>query len=191
MESVEEQLEAKQYLVHGIAWRFVLGTHKRMELDEAQQVAMIAAWKVICDDGDDRRIARECRKALIEEYRRGRVTGVKRDGHAAGDRPPTSLNRPVGGDEQGELLDFLVDDRAELAHKAVLERAQATHESAAVRRAMAALSERYRLAVYLHFFESLTLQATGDVLGVTESRASQIVTAACAKMRPAVARARA
>lgn len=50
-------------------------------------------------------------------------------------------------------------------------------------RAIECLGERERLVVVLYYYESMTLAEIGRVLGVTESRISQIHTAAMARLR--------
>jgi len=49
--------------------------------------------------------------------------------------------------------------------------------------AIAALPEREKLVVALYYYESLTLREIGEVLGVTESRVSQLHTKAVLRLR--------
>ena len=49
--------------------------------------------------------------------------------------------------------------------------------------AIAALPEREKLVVALYYYENLTLREIGEVLGVTESRVSQLHTKAVLRMR--------
>ncbi|MCD6308556.1 MAG: sigma-70 family RNA polymerase sigma factor, partial [Candidatus Latescibacteria bacterium] len=48
---------------------------------------------------------------------------------------------------------------------------------------LADLSEQERLVVALYYYEELTLKEIGMVMGVTESRVSQVHTAAIMKLR--------
>jgi RNA polymerase sigma factor for flagellar operon FliA len=59
-----------------------------------------------------------------------------------------------------------------------------------VHRAMAALDDRERRVLTLYYFEELTLREIGRLLGVTESRASQIRTRALARLRDRLASVR-
>ena len=54
---------------------------------------------------------------------------------------------------------------------------------------IAQLDERSRLSIELYYFEKSTLKEIGDRLGVTESRACQIRTAAISQVRRRVQRA--
>ena len=49
--------------------------------------------------------------------------------------------------------------------------------------AIAALPEREKLVIALHYYENLTLREIGEVLGVTESRVSQLHTKAVLRLR--------
>ncbi|HSO01363.1 MAG TPA: sigma-70 family RNA polymerase sigma factor, partial [Gaiellaceae bacterium] len=49
--------------------------------------------------------------------------------------------------------------------------------------AIESLPERERLVVALYYFESLTLREIGEVLGVTESRVSQLHTKAILRLK--------
>ncbi len=63
----------------------------------------------------------------------------------------------------------------------------AAYESAELRRfldaAMAELSTRFRQAIVLYYVSGMTMKSIGGILGVNESRVSQILTAAKKKMR--------
>jgi RNA polymerase sigma factor for flagellar operon FliA len=49
--------------------------------------------------------------------------------------------------------------------------------------AIAQLPEREKLVIALYYYESLTLREIGEVLGVTESRVSQMHTKAVLRLR--------
>src|ERR1700692_3191908 len=81
------------------------------------------------------------------------------------------------------LLDTLADrdapdpqqlvDQSELRHR--------------IAQAIAALPEREKLVVALYYYENLTLREIGEVLGVTESRVSQLHTKAVLRLRSKLA----
>ena len=51
-------------------------------------------------------------------------------------------------------------------------------------RAIQSLPERQRVVLTLYYFEDMNLKEIGSLLGVTESRISQIHSAAVAQLRP-------
>ena len=53
--------------------------------------------------------------------------------------------------------------------------------------AISALPEREKLVVALYYYENLTLREIGEVLGVTESRVSQLHTKAVLRLRSKLA----
>ena len=57
--------------------------------------------------------------------------------------------------------------------------------------AIARLPEREKLVVTLYYYEELTLREIGEVLGVTESRVSQLHTKAILRLKARVGAARA
>jgi len=80
------------------------------------------------------------------------------------------------------LLDTISDPRAEdpqesLASSEVKDR---------LTEAVASLPEREQLVVALYYYESLTLREIGEVLGVTESRVSQLHTKAVMRLKSAL-----
>ncbi len=60
---------------------------------------------------------------------------------------------------------------------------------AAMMRVMQTLPERMRLVLSLYYFEDFNLREIGDLLGVTESRISQLHSSAVERIRPAMAQA--
>ena len=61
--------------------------------------------------------------------------------------------------------------------------AETVEEGDIVRKALDALPERERLVIALYYYENLTLREIGEVLGVTESRVSQLHTKAVLGLR--------
>ena len=86
------------------------------------------------------------------------------------------------GDSSGDqvsLLNTLVDDRSP-DPAAVMDQ---TDLKDRVADAISRLPEREKLVVALYYYENLTLREIGEVLGVTESRVSQLHTKAVLRLR--------
>jgi RNA polymerase sigma factor for flagellar operon FliA len=81
--------------------------------------------------------------------------------------------------DQVSLLDTLHDPDAPDPEKAV----DATELKDRVADAIARLPEREKLVIALYYYENLTLREIGEVLGVTESRISQLHTKAVLRLR--------
>ena len=58
-----------------------------------------------------------------------------------------------------------------------------TELSEAMAEAIAGLPEREKIVVTLYYYEELTLREIGEVLGVTESRVSQLHTKAVLRLK--------
>jgi RNA polymerase sigma factor for flagellar operon FliA len=85
----------------------------------------------------------------------------------------------VSGGDQIALIDTIedtegADPQAELAYTEMRE---------AIADAIARLPEREKLVVTLYYYEELTLREIGEVLGVTESRVSQLHTKAILRLK--------
>jgi len=87
------------------------------------------------------------------------------------------------GDDQVSLLDTLPDRRAPDPQQLVDQRQLRER----IADAIAALPEREKLVVALYYYENLTLREIGEVLGVTESRVSQLHTKAVLRLRSRLA----
>lgn len=90
-----------------------------------------------------------------------------------------SLDRPTGADDGIAPLSATIPDRGERAedivdHQELLE---------TLREGISLLPERHRLVVTGFYFESQTVTELGGLLGVTQSRASQIKNEALAMLR--------
>ncbi|MFZ0092105.1 MAG: RNA polymerase sigma factor WhiG [Solirubrobacteraceae bacterium] len=88
-----------------------------------------------------------------------------------------------GGGDQISLLDTLPDRRAPDPERLVDE----SELRERIATAISALPEREKLVVALYYYENLTLREIGEVLGVTESRVSQLHTKAVLRLRSKLA----
>jgi RNA polymerase sigma factor for flagellar operon FliA len=85
--------------------------------------------------------------------------------------------------DQVSLLDTLADEGAPDPQAVV----EGTLLRDRVADAIAALPEREKLVIALYYYENLTLREIGEVLGVTESRVSQLHTKAVLRLRSKLA----
>jgi RNA polymerase sigma factor for flagellar operon FliA len=85
--------------------------------------------------------------------------------------------------DQVSLLDTL-PDHAALDPEVLVDQSELRDRIAD---AIAALPEREKLVVALYYYENLTLREIGEVLGVTESRVSQLHTKAVLRLRSKLA----
>ncbi|HWJ83894.1 MAG TPA: FliA/WhiG family RNA polymerase sigma factor [Cellulomonas sp.] len=94
-----------------------------------------------------------------------------------------ALDELLGGGEERvggvSLVDTLGDDRTQDPAGSV----EAAETSFLLSRAIEQLGERERIVVVMYYYEGLTLAEIGRVLGVTESRISQMHTAAMLRLR--------
>jgi RNA polymerase sigma factor FliA len=91
-----------------------------------------------------------------------------------------ALEELIGtGRESGSVVDALPDDDAPDPVSILVDRDNRRQLADAI----AQLTERDRIVVSLYYFESLTLAEIGKVLGVTESRVSQLHTRAVLRLR--------
>ncbi len=81
--------------------------------------------------------------------------------------------------DQVSLLDTLADRRVPDPQQLV----DQSEMRDRIARAISALPEREKLVVALYYYENLTLREIGEVLGVTESRVSQLHTKAVLRLR--------
>jgi RNA polymerase sigma factor for flagellar operon FliA len=84
-----------------------------------------------------------------------------------------------GGGDQVALIDTLEDVEAPDPQSALSQ----TEMREAIGEAIARLPEREKLVVTLYYYEELTLREIGEVLGVTESRVSQLHTKAVLRLK--------
>jgi RNA polymerase sigma factor FliA len=87
------------------------------------------------------------------------------------------------GGDQVSLLDTL-PDRGAPDPQALVDQSELRDRIAD---AIAALPEREKLVIALYYYENLTLREIGEVLGVTESRVSQLHTKAVLRLRSKLA----
>ena len=83
------------------------------------------------------------------------------------------------GGDQVALIDTIEDTQEPNPEFAL----EATELKEAVAESIAALPEREKLVVTLYYYEELTLREIGEVLGVTESRVSQLHTKAILRLK--------
>jgi RNA polymerase sigma factor FliA len=86
---------------------------------------------------------------------------------------------PSGGGDQIALIDT-IEDESGPDPEASLEQ---TEIKEALAEAISSLPEREKLVVTLYYYEELTLREIGEVLGVTESRVSQLHTKAVLRLK--------
>ena len=94
------------------------------------------------------------------------------------------IDRPVNerGESQSSLLDLLHTDPAEAAD----EQLGREQEIAILREAIMRLKEQERTVLALYYFEELKLHEIAEILGLTESRVSQVRSKALARLREQV-----
>ncbi len=103
------------------------------------------------------------------------LTDISRSSMAALDE----LWTPQGGGDQVALIDT-IEDQSGASPEFSLEQ---TELNDALAEAIARLPEREKLVVTLYYYEELTLREIGEVLGVTESRVSQLHTKAVLRLK--------
>jgi RNA polymerase sigma factor FliA len=88
-----------------------------------------------------------------------------------------------GGGDQVALIDTIEDEGAPDPQGTL----SVTEQKEALADAIARLPEREKLVVTLYYYEELTLREIGEVLGVTESRVSQLHTKAILRLKAHIA----
>ena len=106
------------------------------------------------------------------------LTDISRSSIAALDELWT-VNTGGGGGDQVALIDTIEDTEAPDPQSSLSQ----TEMKEAVGEAIARLPEREKLVVTLYYYEELTLREIGEVLGVTESRVSQLHTKAILRLK--------
>ena len=92
---------------------------------------------------------------------------------------PAPFADPEGGGGQISVLDTIHDPTAVDPET----EAQASELKDRLADAIESLPERERLVIALYYYENLTLREIGEVLGVTESRISQLHTKAVLRLK--------
>ncbi len=96
-------------------------------------------------------------------------------------------SNPTGSGDTVALVDTLEDPHAVRPGGEL----EATEVRELIGEAIAALPEREKLVITLYYYEELTLREIGEVLGVTESRVSQLHTKAILRLKARLASAHA
>ena len=112
---------------------------------------------------------------ISEEELEKSLSDISRSSMAALDE----LWSPQSGGDQVALIDT-IEDPAGADPEFSLEQ---TELNEALAEAIARLPEREKLVVTLYYYEELTLREIGEVLGVTESRVSQLHTKAVLRLK--------
>jgi RNA polymerase sigma factor for flagellar operon FliA len=86
---------------------------------------------------------------------------------------------PSGGGDQIALIDTIEDEFGPDPEMSL----EQTEVKEALAEAISSLPEREKLVVTLYYYEELTLREIGEVLGVTESRVSQLHTKAILRLK--------
>jgi RNA polymerase sigma factor for flagellar operon FliA len=86
---------------------------------------------------------------------------------------------PTGGGDQIALIDTIEDETGPDPEISL----EQTEVREALAEAISVLPEREKLVVTLYYYEELTLREIGEVLGVTESRVSQLRTKAILRLK--------
>ncbi len=149
--------------------RDFLSRSNRRKIRELENAFMRLEQK-LGREADDREVAQELGIDLEQVYRAKQMSGISF----------ISLEElgVSSRDEKEKLLSYLVnndDDALSLAKLKELRVAMA--------RAIEQLPEKERLVISLYYLEELTMKETGKVLGITESRVSQIHSQAVLHLR--------
>ena len=115
------------------------------------------------------------RLGLTQEELDGSLTEISRSSIAALDE----LWTVSAGGDQVALIDTIEDPEGPEPQSALAK----TEMREALGEAIARLPEREKLVVTLYYYEELTLREIGEVLGVTESRVSQLHTKAILRLK--------
>jgi RNA polymerase sigma factor FliA len=117
---------------------------------------------------------------ITEEELEESLTEISRSSIAALDELWTVSS---SGGDQIALIDTIEDAEAPDPQSSL----SATEMREAIGEAIARLPEREKLVVTLYYYEELTLREIGEVLGVTESRVSQLHTKAILRLKARLA----
>jgi RNA polymerase sigma factor FliA len=113
---------------------------------------------------------------ITTEELEGSLTEISRSSIAALDELWTASG---SGGDQVALIDTIEDTEAPDPQGSLSE----AEKKEAISDAIGRLPERERLVVTLYYYEELTLREIGEVLGVTESRVSQLHTKAILRLK--------
>jgi RNA polymerase sigma factor for flagellar operon FliA len=130
------------------------------------------------------------RDVKFESYAMARIKGQFIDGEIARSSIAAldelwTVSGSGGGSDQVALIDTIEDESAPDPQGTL----SVTEQKEALADAIARLPEREKLVVTLYYYEELTLREIGEVLGVTESRVSQLHTKAILRLKAHIASA--
>src|SRR6188472_3318873 len=123
--------------------------------------------------------AREIERAIAELERRLHRAPTDEEIAAKVGITLDELWSPSGGGDQIALIDTIEDEDAPDPEFSL----EQTEMREALGEAIARLPEREKLVVTLYYYEELTLREIGEVIGVTESRVSQLHTKAVLRLK--------
>ena len=129
---------------------------------------------------NDEEIAKKL--GITEEELEESLSEIARSSIAALDELWTVSGSGGGGDAVA-LIDTIEDESASDPQGTL----SVTEQKEAVADAIARLPEREKLVITLYYYEELTLREIGEVLGVTESRVSQLHTKAILRLKAHIA----
>ena len=156
------------------------------DLTQGQLLVVVEGDDELLPLGQDRDRLGECLLdlCLLERELRARARLVL-DRVDQGDLVAGSRRRPqlVEGGDRIALIDTIEDTQGPEPQSALAE----TEMREALGDAISRLPEREKLVVTLYYYEELTLREIGEVLGVTESRVSQLHTKAILRLKARLA----
>jgi RNA polymerase sigma factor (sigma-70 family) len=186
---LNEALAGKRKLIAHVAGAF--SSRSNVEYDDAFQIVSMEVLSILenpppPDVNVDGLIVTRGVRRLLDELRSGRITGIRRAGFAAGQRAATSLNARISiGTSSFELVELVADE--EDGYREIEDRDEMDRAVAGLEGALACLPERERRVVYFVFYEELSQSEVAVMLGVSESRVSQLVARAHQRMRAQLA----
>ncbi|HEU4535453.1 MAG TPA: sigma-70 family RNA polymerase sigma factor [Polyangiaceae bacterium] len=181
-----ESVEAYLPLVHQTVRRFLRKLPPNVSRDDLVSAGAFGLMDALRKNGGGEGAAFEwyarlrIRGAIVDALRQQdwlsrRARWAVASGEGAGATAVVSFEDMAAGEQATALVDERADDPAE--------RAEANDTRARLERAVAALPDRERLIVSMHYFEGKLFKDIGALLGVSEPRISQLHARAMGKLR--------